>query len=37
MALVYRELRRRAAAHLRRDRAGHTLQPTALVSISTLR
>jgi RNA polymerase sigma factor (TIGR02999 family) len=29
--LVYRELRRRAAAHLRRERAGHTLQPTALV------
>ena len=24
MALVYRELRRRAAAHLRRERAGHT-------------
>ena len=31
MALVYRELRRRAAAHLRRERAGHNLQPTALV------
>ena len=29
--LVYRELRRRAAAHLRRERRGHTLQPTALV------
>jgi RNA polymerase sigma-70 factor, ECF subfamily len=31
LALVYRELRRRAAAHLRRERPGHTLQPTALV------
>jgi ECF sigma factor len=30
MALVYHELRRRAAAHLRRKRTGHTLQPTAL-------
>jgi RNA polymerase sigma-70 factor, ECF subfamily len=29
--LVYQELRRRAAAHLRRERPGHTLQPTALV------
>jgi RNA polymerase sigma factor (TIGR02999 family) len=29
--LVYRELRRRAAAYLRRERADHTLQPTALV------
>ncbi len=29
--LVYRELRRQAAAQLRRERAGHTLQPTALV------
>jgi RNA polymerase sigma factor (TIGR02999 family) len=29
--LVYQELRRRAAAHLRRERAGYTLQPTALV------
>ena len=29
--LVYRELRRRAAAHLRRERPGHTLEPTALV------
>ena len=28
---VYQELRRRAGAHLRRERAGHTLQPTALV------
>ena len=31
MALVYRELRARALAHLRRERLGHTLQPTALV------
>jgi RNA polymerase sigma-70 factor (ECF subfamily) len=30
--LVYQELRRRAAAHLRRERASHTLQPTALVN-----
>jgi len=29
--LVYNELRRRAGAYLRRERAGHTLQPTALV------
>ena len=31
MALVYRELRARAPAHLRRERTGHGLQPTALV------
>jgi RNA polymerase sigma-70 factor (ECF subfamily) len=31
MPLVYQELRSRAAAHLRRERRGHTLQPTALV------
>jgi RNA polymerase sigma factor (TIGR02999 family) len=31
MPLVYDELRRRAAGHLRRDRRDHTLQPTALV------
>jgi RNA polymerase sigma factor (TIGR02999 family) len=29
--LVYAELRRRAAAYLRRERRDHTLQPTALV------
>jgi RNA polymerase sigma factor (TIGR02999 family) len=29
--LVYRELRRRAGAYLRRERPDHTLQPTALV------
>ena len=28
---VYQELRRRAGAYLRRERIGHTLQPTALV------
>jgi ECF sigma factor/WD40-like Beta Propeller Repeat len=32
MPLVYQELRRRAAAHLRRERRDHTLQPTALVN-----
>jgi len=31
MPLVYQELRQRAAAYLRRERRGHTLQPTALV------
>ena len=29
--VVYDELRRRAAGHIRRERSGHTLQPTALV------
>jgi RNA polymerase sigma factor (TIGR02999 family) len=29
--LVYRQLRRQAAAYLRRERLDHTLQPTALV------
>ena len=29
--LVYRELRRLAASYLRKERQGHTLQPTALV------
>jgi RNA polymerase sigma-70 factor, ECF subfamily len=37
VALVYRELRRRAAAHLRRERPGHTLQPTALVHEAYIR
>src|SRR5262245_64515457 len=37
MEVVYQELRRRAAAYLRRERAGHTLQPTALVHESYLR
>jgi RNA polymerase sigma factor (TIGR02999 family) len=35
--LVYQELRRRAAAYLRRERIGHTLQPTALVHEAYLR
>jgi RNA polymerase sigma factor (TIGR02999 family) len=35
--LVYQELRRRAAAHLRRERPSHTLQPTALVHEAYLR
>ena len=29
--VVYGELRRRAGAFMRRERAGHTLEPTALV------
>jgi RNA polymerase sigma factor (TIGR02999 family) len=37
MPLVYGELRRRAAAYLRRERADHTLQPTALVNEAYLR
>ena len=37
MPLVYEELRRRAAAYLRRERADHTLQPTALVHEAYLR
>jgi RNA polymerase sigma-70 factor (ECF subfamily) len=37
MPLVYAELRRAAARCLRRDRAGHTLQPTALVHEAYLR
>jgi RNA polymerase sigma factor (TIGR02999 family) len=37
LPLVYDELRRRAAGHLRRDRKGHTLQPTALVHEAYLR
>jgi len=35
--LVYDDLRRRAAAMLRRERAGHTLRPTALVHEAYLR
>jgi RNA polymerase sigma factor (TIGR02999 family) len=31
LTVVYEELRRRAVAHLRHERAGQTLQPTALV------
>jgi RNA polymerase sigma factor (TIGR02999 family) len=37
MALLYRELRRRAVVHLRRERPGHTLQPTALVHEAFIR
>jgi RNA polymerase sigma factor (TIGR02999 family) len=37
LALVYGELRQRAAGHLRRDRQAHTLQPTALVHEAYLR
>jgi RNA polymerase sigma-70 factor, ECF subfamily len=37
MRLVYQELRRRAAAHLRRERQGHSLQPTDLVHEAYLR
>jgi RNA polymerase sigma factor (TIGR02999 family) len=35
--LVYEELRRRARAYLRREAAGHALQPTALVHEAYLR
>jgi RNA polymerase sigma-70 factor (ECF subfamily) len=31
LTVVYQALRRRAAAHLRHERVGHTLEPTALV------
>jgi RNA polymerase sigma factor (TIGR02999 family) len=34
---VYAELRKRAAGYLRRERRGHTLQPTALVHEAYLR
>lgn len=37
LSLLYADLRRRAAAHLRRERADHTLQPTALVHEAFLR
>ena len=37
MPLVYDELRRRAAACMRRERQSHTLQPTALVHEAYLR
>jgi RNA polymerase sigma factor (TIGR02999 family) len=37
LPLVYDELRRRAAARLRRERRGHTLQPTELVHEAYLR
>lgn len=35
--VVYRELRRIAASHLRRERSGHTLQPTDLLHEAFLR
>jgi RNA polymerase sigma factor (TIGR02999 family) len=37
MPLVYQELRRLAGNYLRREKAGHTLQPTALVNEAYLR
>jgi RNA polymerase sigma factor (TIGR02999 family) len=37
LPLVYKELRRLAARHLRQERRGHTLQPTALVHEAYLR
>lgn len=37
MSVVYRDLQKRAAAYLRRERVGHTLQPTALVHEAYLR
>jgi RNA polymerase sigma factor (TIGR02999 family) len=37
MPLVYSELRRLADGHLRRERPGHTLQPTALVHEAYIR
>src|SRR6201993_4846733 len=37
MPLVYGELRQLAAAYLRRERQGHTLQPTALVHEAYMR
>ena len=37
LPVVYAELRRQAARHLRRERVNHTLQPTALVNEAFLR
>ena len=37
LPLVYEELRRLAASYLRRERPGHTLQPTALVHEAYMR
>jgi RNA polymerase sigma factor (TIGR02999 family) len=37
LPLVYAELRRRAAAHLKRERPGHTLRPTDLLHEAYLR
>jgi RNA polymerase sigma-70 factor (ECF subfamily) len=36
-AVIYRELRAQAARHMRAERAGHTLQPTALVNEAYIR
>jgi len=35
--LIYQELRRVAGAYMRRERGGHTLQPTALINEAYLR
>lgn len=37
MPIVHQELRRLAAGYMRRERGGHTLQPTALVAEAYLR
>jgi RNA polymerase sigma-70 factor, ECF subfamily len=37
LPVVYEELRRTAAAYMRRERAGHTLQATALINEAYLR
>jgi len=37
MPFVYAELRRRAASYMRKENAGHTLQPTGLVHEAYLR
>jgi RNA polymerase sigma factor (TIGR02999 family) len=37
MPVVYRELRRQAARHMRRERSGHTLQATDLIHEAYLR
>ena len=37
LPLLYQQLRRRAAAYLRRERHNHTLQPTALVNEAYVR
>jgi RNA polymerase sigma-70 factor (ECF subfamily) len=37
LSVVYQELRRRAACYMRRERLGHTLQPTELVNETYLR
>jgi DNA-directed RNA polymerase specialized sigma24 family protein len=37
MPLVYEELRRLAQSYMRRERAGHTLQTTALIHEAYLR